>query len=249
MCGDRQPFAAIATDRLPKSNIFSADAGQVVRLHRFDEAGQRIDNITDCALKQFSTHYAAETGKDKAARKISKEAIFNDGYAVLHDPVYRDKDAQNLKRELHRMPFYADFWQSAAWGVALMALHIGYETVAPFDLARTDTPDAKARAAGLPPKALLRANPVAGSIALDSETTLHGIPPETWNYKLGNRSALDWVLAQHKEKKPKDPTSRAQFDTYRFADHKTKVIDLLARVTTVSLAALRVTAAMRTAAR
>ena len=164
---------------------------------------------------------------------------------MLHDPLYRDKYAQNLKREFPRIPFYADFWQWAAWGEALMALHIGYETVAPFALSRTDTPDAKARAAGLPPKALLRADAEAGSIALDSETTLRGIPAEAWLYKLGNRSALDWVLDQYKEKKPKDPTIREKFDTYRFADYKEKVIDLLMRVTRVSVE----TQAMRTMAR
>ncbi len=168
---------------------------------------------------------------------------------MLHDPLYRDKYAQNLKREFPRIPFYADFWQWAAWGEALMALHIGYETVAPFALARTDTPDDKARAAGLPPKALLRADPEAGSIALDSETTLRGIPADAWLYKLGNRSALDWVLDQYKEKKPKDPTIREKFDTYRFADYKEKVIDLLMRVTTVSVETVRITEAMRSMAR
>ena len=112
-------------------------------------------------------------------------------------------------------------------------------------LTRTDTPDAKARAAGLPPKALLRADPDAGSITLDSETTLRGIPADAWLYKLGNRSALDWVLDQYKEKKPKDPTIREKFDTYRFADYKEKVIDLLMRVTTVSVETVRVTQAMQ----
>jgi predicted helicase len=96
---------------------------------------------------------------------------------------------------------------------------------------------------------VLRADPAAGSIALDSETTLRGIPPDAWLYKLGNRSALDWVLDQYKEKKPKDPTIRAQFDTYRFADYKEKVIDLLLRVTTVSVETVRVTQAMAAAVR
>ena len=76
------------------------------------------------------------------------------------------------------------------------------------------------------PKALLRADVDAGSIALDSETTLRGIPPEAWTYKLGNRSAIEWVLDQYKEKKPKDPTIREKFDSYRFCDYKDKVIDL-----------------------
>ena len=47
-----------------------------------------------------------------------------------------------------------------------------------------------------------------------------------WRYQLSNRCAIDWVLDQYKEKKPKDPTIREKFDTYRFKDHKEKVIDL-----------------------
>ena len=52
------------------------------------------------------------------------------------------------------------------------------------------------------------------------------------------------MLDQHKEKKPKDPTIREKFDTYRFADHKEKVIGLLQRVTTVSVQAVQITEAM-----
>lgn len=213
------------------------------------EDGQLVDNITDWALKQFAAQYADEIGKGKGARKITKEAIFHYCYAVLHDPLYREKYAQNLKREFPRIPFYADFWQWAAWGEALMQLHIGYEQVALSPLTRTDTPDEKVRAAGLSPKAILRADPAAGSIMLDSETTLRGVPPEAWIYKLGNRSAIDWVLDQYKEKKPKDPTIREKFDTYRFADYKEKVIDLLSRVMTVSVETMKVVEAMKAARR
>jgi predicted helicase len=207
--------------------------------------GTDANNITDWALKQFSTHYADEIGKGKAARKITKEAIFHYCYAVLHDPLYREKYAQNLKRELPRMPLYAGFWQWAQWGEQLMALHVGYEAVAPFALARVDVPDDKARAAGQPPKPILKADPASGSIALDSETTLRGVPPEAWTYQLGNRCAIDWVLDQHKEKKPKDPTIREKFNTYRFCDYKEKVVDLLMRVTTVSVETVRITQAMK----
>ncbi|WP_296872731.1 type ISP restriction/modification enzyme [Tibeticola sp.] len=247
--GGRLDFSTFATDIVPSLTVLSLDANQCLGLYRFDDAGNRHDNITDWALKQFAAHYADETGKGKGARKITKEAIFHYCYAVLHDPVYRTKYAQNLKREFPRIPFYADFWRWAAWGEALMALHIGYEQVEPFALRREDVPDAKARAAGLPPKALLKSDPAAGSITLDTETTLHGIPPEAWDYRLGNRCALDWVLDQHKEKKPKDPTIRDRFDTYRFADHKERVIDLLARVTTVSVETVRIVEAMRDAPR
>lgn len=241
--GGRLNFASLAGDAIPSYAIYSLDPAQCLPLYRY-EMGQRVDNITDWALKQFTTHYAEEIGKGKAARKITKDGIFHYCYAVLHDPLYRDKYAQNLKREFPRIPFYKDFWEWAEWGERLMALHIDYETQETFALTRTDTPDAKVRATGMSPKVILRSDPASGSIALDSETTLRGIPPEAWSYKLGNRCAIDWVLDQYKEKKPKDPTIREKFDTYRFADYKEKVIDLLQRVTTVSVETVKITEAM-----
>ena len=241
-----KPFQTLAINTIPCYDML--EKTQTLPLHRYEQ-GQRLDNITDWALKQFTAHYAEEIGQGKAARKISKEAIFHYCYAVLHDPLYREKYAQNLKREFPRIPFYPDFWQWAAWGEALMQLHIAYENVAPFPLARTDTPDERVRAAGLQPKALLRADVASGSIVLDSETTLRGIPSEAWTYKLGNRCAIDWVLDQYKEKKPKDPTIREKFDTYRFADYKEKVIDLLQRVTTVSVDTVRIVEGMKAAGR
>ena len=75
------------------------------------------------------------------------------------------------------------------------------------------------------------------------------MPAEAWAYKLGNRCAIDWVLDQHKEKKPKDPTIRERFDTDRLADHKARVIDLLARVVTVSVETQRIVGEMKTAPR
>ncbi len=245
MAGDRQPFSAIAADAVPNLNMFSADAIQYITLFEYDEGGNRIDNITDWSLAEFRKHY--QPGSGKKSQPITKEAIFYYVYAVLHDPLYREKYAQNLKREFPRIPFYADFWQWAGWGKALMDLHIGYESVEPWPLTRTDVPDDKARAAGQSPKPVLKSDKDAGTITLDSETTLTGVPREAWAYQLGNRCAIDWVLDQHKEKKPKDPTIRARFDTYRFADHKDAVIDLLRRVTRVSVETVDITARMKAA--
>ncbi|MEP6606440.1 MAG: type ISP restriction/modification enzyme, partial [Nitrosospira sp.] len=249
VAGSRLNFSALAGNSIPNYAIYSLDPAQCVPLYRFDAEGNRTDNITDWGLKQFQQHYNEITkGADKAKR-ITKQAIFHYCYAVLYDPLYREKYALNLKREFPRIPFYANFWQWAAWGEALMKLHIGYESVEPFGLQRIDTPDEKARAAGLSPKALLRTDKDAGIITLDTETMLRGIPVDAWNYKLGNRCALEWVLDQYKEKKPKDSTIREKFDTYRFADYKEKVIDLLTRVTTVSAETVRITQAMKQAVR
>ena len=178
---------------------------------------------------------------------ITKDAIFAYCYAVLHDPLYREKYALNLMREFPRIPFYPDFAQWAAWGEALMALLIGYEAVAPWPIQRIETP-AK-RADGTHPKPVLKSLPEdsngsGGSVTIDADTQLTGIPPLAWTYRLGNHSAIDWVLDQHKEKKPRDPTIAARFNTYRFADYKESMIDLLARVVRVSVETVAITDAM-----
>ena len=243
---ERSDFGVIAFRILPNKDMFIPSAGQVLAYRRLQD-GQWVDNITDWALDQFKRKYQASRGK--RGHLITKEAIFHYVYGVLHDPVYRKKYAQNLKREFPRIPLYADFQQWAEWGKALMVMHIGYEGIAPAKVRRIDTPDEKARKVGQAPKANLKADKDSGRIVVDSETTLAGIPPEAWEYKLGNRSALEWILDQYKESKPKDPTIREKFDTYRFADHKEKVIDLLLRVTTVSVRTVAIVGAMKDADR
>ena len=157
--------------------------------------------------------------------------------------MWRETYAINLRREFPRLPFHADF-ALGDWGERLMALHVGYESVEPWPLIRTDTPDAKARAGGVAPRVILKAEKAAGRVVIDSETVLDGLPEEAWAYRLGNRSGVEWVLDQHKEKTPRDPTMRERFDRYRFADHKEKVVDLIARVARVSVETMEVVGAM-----
>lgn len=130
-----------------------------------------------------------------------------------------------------------------------MEFHVGYEKVKPWPLKRTETKDKKAALGGVGPKTILRTDSIHGIIVLDSETQLSGVPASAWEYRLGNRCGLEWILDQHKEKKPKDPTIREKFNTYRFADYKEKVIDLLARVTRVSVETMAIVEAMKSAER
>jgi len=244
--GSQKPFMVGSSETVCDLHFVGAAAGsECLPFFRYDDAGHRTENITDWALDQFKKHY--QPGRTKQTRPITKEAIFHYIYGMLHDPIYREKYAQNLKREFPRIPFYADFWRWADWGKELMDLHIGYEQVQGFMLKRVDQADEKSRKAGVAPKAMLKADKVSGAIMLDSETTLSGIPPEAWSYTLGNRSALEWILDQYKEMKPKDPTIREYFDTYRFVDYKEKVIDLLMRVTSVSVRTVAIVNAMKRA--
>jgi predicted helicase len=147
---------------------------------------------------------------------ITKLDIFHYVYAVLHNPAYRKKYELNLKRDFPRIPLYDDFRQWAAWGQALMELHLNYETAEPYPLERVDLSlDMDGPNHALPldnpviqgachaplhepsptwtkiPKAKLKADREQGRIIIDEQTTLSGIPDIAWEYRLGNRSALE----------------------------------------------------------
>jgi predicted helicase len=238
----QKPWLACAIDRLADLHFVGAAAGTICLPRYRYIADASVDNITDWALEQFRSHYEVGQAVKEA---ITKDGIFRYVYGVLHDPVYREKYALNLKREFPRIPFYADFWKWAKWGEQLMRLHIGYGKVEPWPLKRIDTPDERSRMAGLSPKTLLKADKEAGVIRLDTETQLIGVPPEAWTYRLGSRSALEWILDHYQERTPKDPVICEKFNTYRLVDHKEKVIDLLKRVTRVSVETMMIVNEMR----
>ncbi len=225
--GSSKQFQALVSNLI--TGLDCLEKTQCLPLYRDTEDGEKIDNITDWGLNQFQTYYQDQ--------KINKLDIFHYVYAVLHHPEYRQKYAQNLKRDFPRIPFYDDFSQWVKWGKKLMDLHINYETVKPYKLTRIDLPIKEPQKT---PKTLLKADKTEGSIILDDVTTLEGIPKSAWEYKLGNRCALEWVLDQYKEKKPKDPTIAERFNTYKFADYKEQVIELLARVCTVSVETMKI---------
>ncbi|MBD2441833.1 Eco57I restriction-modification methylase domain-containing protein, partial [Dolichospermum sp. FACHB-1091] len=202
---------------------------QCLPLYSYNQEGKRIDNITDWGLKQIQTHYQDET--------ITKIDIFHYTYAVLHNPAYRTKYELNLKRDFPRLPYYENFRKWVNWGKQLMEIHINYETVTPYNLTRLDIPLKDNQKT---PKPKLKADKTKDNIILDDVTTLSNIPKIAWEYMLGNRSALEWILDQYKEKKPKDPTIAEKFNTYRFADYKEQVIDLLMRVCTVSVETMKI---------
>lgn len=230
-----KPLQALCTDVLWHHDTLEKTNG--LPRYRYTKSGERVDNVTDWAVAQFKANYASDV-------VITKDAIFAYCYAVLHDPLYREKYALNLKREFPRIPFYPDFAQWAEWGEALLKLHIDYERVKPAKLTRVDTPAPK-RAEGTHPKPKLKSNPEMGNIIIDEDTQLTCVPVQAWDYRLGNRSAIDWVLDQHKEKTPRDPTIREKFNTYRFADYKESCIELLTKVVTVSVETVAITEAMK----
>ena len=233
-----KPFQVLAVNNL--MGFDTLEKTQCLPLYRYTEDGERVSNITDWGLKVVNDHYRKEFGRHfeevAGGESITAEDIFAYTYAVLHDPVYRYDYKNDLLREFPRLPLYHDFDVWRNMGRELLDLHIGFEDAEPYPLERHDTDKPATRV-------MLRANKQdkeRGIIRIDDRTTLSGVPESAWRYMLGNRSALEWVLDQYKEKKPRDPTIREKFNTYKFADYKERVIDLLMRVCTVSVKTMEI---------
>lgn len=220
------PFVALSIDCVCNMHIGGRQT-QLFPYYRYDSDGTEIENISDWGLSQFVKFY----GK----KLVNKELIFYYIYSVVNYPFYRKKYESNLKKDFPRIPFYKDFKQWSDWGKQLMDLHLNYESVKPYKLKVENEKESKSN-----PKTKLKAIKETGEIDIDENTTLKGIPKEAWEYKLGNRSALEWVMDQYKESKPKDPTIAEKFNNYKFADYKDHVIDLLMRVCTVSIETMKI---------
>lgn len=70
------------------------------------------------------------------------------------------------------------------------------------------------------------------SLTYNDFLTLSGIPPEVFEYRLGNRSALDWIIDQYQVST--DKRSGITNDPNR-ADDPEYIVRLIGQVITVSL--------------
>ncbi|WP_292619348.1 type ISP restriction/modification enzyme [Mesorhizobium sp.] len=232
-----KPFFSLAIDQVPDLNFVSPGSGGTMTFarHRYDASGERIDNITDWALNKFVANYGR--------KGVTKDSIFNYVYAVLHDPIYRETYALNLRREFARIPFYPGFDHWAKLGKKLTDLHVGFTSVKPWPFHRVDAPSKRAKGAN--PRPILRSVVDRGHVLVDEDTCITDIPKGAWAYRLGNRSAIDWVLDQHKQKMSRDAAIREQFDPYDFAKHKEDMIQLLAKVVRISVETINTMEEMR----
>ena len=220
--GGRTDFWCYLTNVIPNLTITSMDGTQCFPFYTYDEDGtNRRENITDWALFQFRTHYNDDT--------ITKWDIFHYNYGLLHHPDYREKYEANLKRDLPHIPFATDFWGFAEAGARLADLHVTYESQPEYDelkfVQTPDTPlDWRVEKMKLSKDKTL--------LIYNDFLTLSGIPSKVFDYRLGTRSALEWVVDQYRVKT--DKRSGIVNDPNR-ADDPQYIVKLIGKVITVSL--------------
>ena len=190
-------------------------------------------------------------GEGSQGREITKWDIFYYVYGLLHHPEYRERYADNLKRELPRLPFAPAFWPFAEAGKRLADLHLGYESVQPYELDwgmsadRIDYRVEKMRLKNPLPDSLPTHGEGRGGVESGKDyksydtliyndtLTLAGIPAEVFDYRLGNRSALEWVIDQYQVKT--DKRSGISSDPNGYSDDERYIVDLVEKVVRVSL--------------
>ncbi len=218
-------FSALMTRNIPCLHV-GGRQGQCFPFYVYDEDGtNRRENVTDWALKHFREHYG-----DK---KITKWDIFYYVYGVLHHPGYRERFAENLKRELPRVPLAPDFRAFATAGKKLARLHLEYEELEPYALEWIETPDVPLSYR----VEKMRLSKDKTQLKVNDSLSLGGIPPEVFGYRLGNRSALDWVIDQYRVKT--DKRSGITSDPNR-GDDPEYIVRLVGQVVEVSLQTVKI---------
>ncbi len=220
--GDRKGFGCLATNIIPNLDL-AFEKTQCFPYYTYAEDGsKRRENITDWALQQFQARYGVE---------VTKRAIFHFVYAMLHHPAYRERYAENLKHDLPRLPLLSSasaFATCVRIGKALMELHLGYEDAAQYPLTWVEQPDQPITWR----VEKMKLSSSKDALQVNAWLRLEGIPQTCYSYRLGNRSALEWVIDQYQVSE--DKRSGIVSDPNR-ADDEQYIVRLVARVITVSL--------------
>ncbi len=240
--GREWPMFALMTNRI--SDVLPQGGSQCFPFYTYDEDGtNRRENITDWALTHFRTHYKDDT--------ITKWDIFHYTYGLLHHPDYRGTYEANLKRDLPHIPpplpsnppvsplirgagIAADFWGFAEAGARLADLHVNYESQPEYDklkfIQNPEVPlDWRVEK--------MKLSRDKTQIVYNKFLTIDGIPPQVFDYRLGTRSALEWIVDQYRVKT--DKRSGIVNDPNRVDDPQ-YIVRLIGKVITVSLETVRI---------
>ena len=197
---------------------------------------RRVDNITDGILTLY---------RDAVGDSITKDDIFYYVYAILHDPEYRTRYAADLKKMLPHIPTpdgLQRFTTFVEIGRKLADLHVNYEAAEPYPLDVQLKPgaDPANRQTWRVDKMKWKSKTDKSAIVYNPAVTIAGIPDAAHDYLLGSRTALEWIIDRYQVKTDKasgivnDPN-----DWCDEHDDPTYIVDLIKKVTTVSVETVR----------
>lgn len=203
----------------------------------------RRSAITDQALAHFREPY-------NDAARIEKEDIFYYIYGLLHSEEYRERYADNLSKQLPRIPrmkTYATFAAFSQAGRDLAALHLHYERVPLYQKVRLQSKlhlsmseqaifggeDADFHVE----KMRFAKKDDPSCIIYNGKISIENIPSEVYDYIVNGKSAVEWVM--ERQAITTDKKSGIENDANRWAretmGNARYPLELLLRVMTVSI--------------
>ena len=253
-------FSALMLDALP--NFHTMATGQCYPLSVFEPVSEEDDDlflggeapkgyrqrdgITDAGLKHFQ---AAYPGDD-----ITKEDVFYYIYGLLHSEEYRSRYANNLSKELPRIPCMKkaeDFRAFSHAGRALGDLHVNYESVDPYPvtikqgdlrMAVINDPEAFYRVTKMKFGGTARATKDKSTVIYNANIAMQDIPLEAYDYVVNGKPALEWVMERQVVKT--DKKSGITNDANRYAvetmDNPAYPLELFQRMITASLETMKI---------
>ena len=210
--GSNKPFSVLMTDIIIDVQLISngqcfpryqypkpADASDATDgLPGIEEVPDRIDNISDTALRAFRERYPNDA--------ITKDVIFDYVYGILHVPSYREEFANDLSKMIPRLPFAPDFYAFAEAGNRLASLHLGYEMCERHCLEVTFAHQGEPQPHHfrLTEKTMRFATPAKTTLNINEHVSLSGIPEEAHRYVVNGRTPLEWFIDRYQIKRDKD---------------------------------------------
>lgn len=199
--------------------------------------GDRLDNISDTALRTFRHHY-----KDDA---ITKDDIFDYVYGILHSPSYREQFANDLSKMLPRIPFAPDFYAFAEAGAVLASLHLNYETCERYPDLNVEPRKQDLFWEKKPEHFLLgtRAMRFADketktTLIINEHVQVSGIPAEAHHYVVNGRTPLEWFINRYKI--TTDKKSGIRNDPNGWFENPRDLITAIERIVYVSVESTRI---------
>ena len=209
---------------------------------------ERVDAIRPEAVAHFKAAYPEE------AAAIDVDAVFYYIYGILHSPDYRATYANNLQKELPRIPrvaTYAEFKAFEDAGRALAKLHVGYESVEPyvgctFSYAKgvsSDNMDYRVEKLKYGKNQGKKGNAAKDKsvIVYNDDLTIRNIPLEAQEYVVNKKSALDWIVERCGVSVDKASHIINDYNDYaaEMGDER-YILNLILRVITVSLETVKI---------
>ena len=209
----------------------------------FGEPSEMPSGFSPEALPHFQAAYLG--------KPITEDDLFYYIYGILHSEDYRTRYANNLMKELPRIPRVATYEQFMAFveaGQELARLHVHFEDVAPYAGIKFEYTKVGQPSYRVTQMKWGKIKGKTGNAAKDKTTliyndwiTVKNIPLEAQEYVVNKKSAVDWVVERACVSIDKASGIVNDFNDYAAEMGSERYpLDLFLKVITVSLETMKI---------